>query len=177
MIKEFKDQEELQMIIFRLGCEEYAVPIMSVQEIIMKQTPTHIPKSPLWVEGVINLRGHIISIIDGKKKFLFKDSENINTADQRIIVLDVEHETIGLIVDEVSEVVHIKTKDIEDVPVDTVDENDFIMGIGKHQNRLLILISPEKFLSHAEAHDLKKLTEVTQAISQSKEQLETAEAV
>ncbi len=68
MIEEFNDLKEVQMIIFRLGNEEYAVPIMNVQEIIMKQVPTHMPKSPSWMEGVINLRGHIIPIIDGKKK-------------------------------------------------------------------------------------------------------------
>ena len=169
MIEEFKDQKEVQMIIFRLGNEEYAVPIMSVQEIIMRQIPTHIPKSPGWVEGVINLRGRIIPIIDGKKKFSLDLRSDENTNNSRIMVLDVEHEIIGLIVDEVSEVIHLKANDIEPPPVDMGEDSDFLWGIGKHQNRLLILINPEKFLSHAEVHDIKKLANVTSAINQAKE--------
>ena len=62
-------QKEIQVIIFKLGSEEYAVPISCVQEIIMPQKATRIPKSPLYVEGVINLRGNIIPVIDGKKTF------------------------------------------------------------------------------------------------------------
>jgi len=171
MIEEFKDQKEVQMIVFKLGKEEYSVPIMSVQEIIMKQTPTHIPRSPGWVEGVINLRGRIIPIIDGKKKFSL-EGKNENTNNARIMVLDVEHEIIGLIVDEVSEVIHLKTEDIEPTPVDVGEDNDFLWGVGKYNNRLLILINPQKFLSHSEIYDLKKLAKVTESIQQTREQVE-----
>lgn len=171
MIEEFKDLKEVQMIIFRLGNEEYAVPIMSVQEIIMRQTPTHIPKSPSWVEGVINLRGRIIPIIDGNKKFsLLIDNENTNNS--RIMVLDVEHEIIGLIVDEVSEVIHLKTEDIDPTPIDIEGDADFLWGVGKYQNRLLILINPQKFLSHTEASDLKRIAQITESIKQIKEVME-----
>lgn len=163
MIEAFKDQKEVQMIIFKLGKEKYAVPIMSVQEIIMPQNTTHIPKSPEWIEGVINLRGRIIPIIDGKKKFQLNNS-NQNDANTRIIVLDVEHEIIGLIVDEVSEVIHLKTEDIDQAPVDIEGDSDFLLGVGKHQGSLLILINPQKFLSNVEAQDLKKLANVTEAI-------------
>lgn len=170
MIEEFKDQKEVQMIIFRLGNEEYSVPIISVQEIIMPQRPTHIPKSPSWVEGVINLRGHIIPVIDGKKKFSL-EGNNENIDNSRIIVLDVEHEIIGLIVDEVSEVIHLKIEDIEPTPVDMGEESDFLWGVGKFQDKLLILINPQKFLSHTEAHDLKKLAKVTENVKKTNEVL------
>ena len=168
MIEEFKDLKEVQMIIFRLGNEKYSVPITSVQEIIMPKVPTHIPKSPDWVEGIINLRGRIIPIIDGKKKFQLGNSQYDDNS--RIIVLDVEHEIIGLIVDEVSEVIHLKTEDIEPTPVDMEDDADFIWGVGKHQNTLLILINPKKFLSHTETHALKKLAETTEALKQQAEE-------
>ena len=171
MIEEFKNLKEVQMIIFRLGSEEYTVPITSVQEIIMLQTPTHIPKSPSWVEGVINLRGHIIPVIDGKKKFSMQGNSDVNN-NSRIMILDVEHEVIGLIVDEVSEVIHLKTEDVEPAPVDINDDNDFLWGVGKHQDKLLILINPKKFLSHTEAHDLKRLAKVTEAIKQAKDNAE-----
>jgi len=166
MIEKYKDLKEIQMIIFNLGQEEYCVPITCVQEIIMPQKPTHIPKSPGWVEGVINLRGRIIPIIDGRKKFMI-DAEKISN-DSRIMVLDVNNEIIGLIVDAVEEVIHLNTKDIEPPPIDMGEDSDFLWGVGKHQNRLLILINPEKFLSHNEAKDLKsiiKITELTQSES------------
>lgn len=152
MIEEFKDLNEVQMIIFKLGNEEYSVPITCVQEIIMPQTPTHIPKSPKWVEGVINLRGRIIPIIDGRKKFMLDTVKE--SIDSRIMVLDLEQEVVGLIVDAVEEVVHLKTEDIESTPVDMGEEADFLWGIAKHQNRLLILINPQRFLSHNEAKNL-----------------------
>lgn len=158
MLEEFKDLKELQLIIFRLGNEEYAVPITSVQEIIMKQLPTHIPKTSSFVEGIINLRGRIIPIIDGKKKFMLKALENHNENNARIIVLDIKHEIIGLVVDEVSEVIHLKTDDIEPAPVDIGEDSDYLLGVGKFQNRLLILLNPNKFLSHGETKDLKKIT-------------------
>ena len=67
-------QKDIQVILFKLGNEEYAVPINCVQEIIMPQQATRIPKSPKYVEGVINLRGNIVPVIDGKKKFLLKEN-------------------------------------------------------------------------------------------------------
>ena len=167
MIEKLMDLKEIQMIIFRLGDEEYAVPIMNVQEIIIKQKPTHIPKSPSWIEGVINLRGHIIPIVDGKKKFGISE-DNAYKNDERVIVLDVDQEIIGLIVDEVSEVIHIKTSDIDKSPVDLDGDSDFLWGIGKYENKLLIIINPQKFLSHVEAQDIKKLARVTETIKNSK---------
>lgn len=171
MIEEYKDLKEIQMIVFSLGKEEFAVPITSVQEIIMPLSPTHIPKSPSWVEGVINLRGHIIPIIDGKKKFML-DSEKNQVNESRIIVMDVEHEIIGLIVDAVSEVVHLKTEDIEPAPVDMTDDSDFVTGIGKFNNKLLILVDPKKFFSYHEVNDLKKIARVTENINQATKAME-----
>lgn len=167
MIETFKDLNEIQMTIFKLGNEKYAVPIMSIQEIIMPQKVTHIPKSPDWVEGVINLRGQIIPIIDARKKLQLEVT--VKSTESRIMVLDIEHEVIGLIVDEVEEVIHLKTEDVEPTPVDMGEDSDFLWGVGKYQNGLLILINPEKFLSHVEANDLKKLAKVTKTIQQEKD--------
>lgn len=157
MLEEFKDIKELQMMAFKMGNENYALPLTCVQEIIMPQKPTSIPKAPDWIEGVLNLRGHIIPIVDGNKKFSLVD-EFSNKADKRIIVLDIEPETLGLIVDEVSEVVHLQTEDIEPIPVELCSNADFLSGIAKCQNRLLILINPKKFLSQEETKDIKKLS-------------------
>ena len=178
MIKEFTDQKEIQLIIFQLGKEEYAVPITNVQEIIMVRPATKLPKTPSFVEGVINLRGRIIPVIDGRKKFSLDVKNNCNANDSRIMVLDVEHEIIGLIVDAVSEVIHLKTEDIVPPPVDMEDDTDFLWGVGKLQDRLLILINPQRFLSHSEVKDLKNLSKFAESLNQTQEiaTVETAKA-
>ncbi len=104
-----------------------------------------------------------------KQQLFFKIPKYAVINNARIMILDVEQEIIGLIVDEVSEVIHLKTEDIDSTPVDLGDDNDFLWGVGKYQNKLLILINPQKFLSHSEAHDLKKIAKVTEAIQQVKE--------
>jgi purine-binding chemotaxis protein CheW len=173
MIKDFSEsgQKEIQLIVFKLGSEEYAVPITSVQEIIMLQIPTRIPKAPVFVEGVINLRGHIIPIIDGRKKFQLEVTRSTN--ESRIMIIELETETIGLIVDAVSEVIHLNTDDIEPPPIDMNDDSDFLWGVGKFSDRLLILVDPQKFLNFSETKDLKSLTKVSEILKQAKEISET----
>ena len=161
-----KDKEELQLIAFKLGNEEYTVPIESVQEIIMPQVTTHIPKSPSFMEGVINLRGHVIPVIDGRKKFELPISDN--TLETRIIVLDLEHHTVGLIVDSVSEVVHLQASNIEPPPIDT-ENNNFILGVGKYKDRLLILLDPMNFLDVHETTSLQNIVNTTNTIIKTSE--------
>lgn len=171
MIEKFMDEnlKEIQLIIFQLGSEEYAVPITCVQEIIMVEHSTRIPKSPTFVEGVINLRGHIIPIIDGRKKFQLKSAANADAKERRIMVLELDEDMMGLIVDSVSEVIHLKTADIEPPPIDMGNDSDFLWGVGKYNNRLLILLNPEKFMLLEEAKDIQKLGQVSDLIRQSKE--------
>ena len=162
------DKEELQLIVFGLGAEEYTVPIESVQEIIMPQKTTHMPKAPSFIEGVINLRGHVIPIIDGRKRF--EISVNENTSETRIIVLELEDHTVGLVVDSVSEVIHLKTINIEPPPVET-GENNFILGVGKHKDRLLILLDPANFLNLHETESIQKTLQIAKNI------VKTADAI
>lgn len=169
MIEEFKNQKEIQMIVFQLGNEEYAVPITCVQEIIMPQVPTRIPKSPSYVEGVINLRGHIIPIVDGRKKFHMDSVNKHSSNEARIMVVNVDNEIIGLTVDAVSEVVHLQTDEIEPPPIDMGEDNDFLWGVGKLKNRLLILLNPQKFFTSTETGDLKKLVKITELIKQAQD--------
>ncbi|MEI7473837.1 MAG: chemotaxis protein CheW [bacterium] len=157
-------QEEIQMIIFQLGYEEYAVPITTVQEIIMAQEATRIPKAPAYVEGVINLRGHIIPVIDGRKKFNFDNLSTEKTSETRVMVLEIDEEMMGLIVDSVSEVVHLSAKDIEPPPIEMDSDTDFLWGVGKYQDRLLILLNPQKFLNLDEDVNYNKIAEVAELV-------------
>lgn len=158
------DQEEIQVIAFKLGQEEYAVSITRVQEIIMPLEKTKIPRSPEFLEGVINLRGHIIPIIDGRKRFRLELTAP--TADTRIMVLELEHSTVGLTVDSVSEVIHMQTKDIQASLVNADDSHNFILGIGKFKNRLVILLDPDNFL---DLHELESINNIAQMAKNIKE--------
>lgn len=155
--------DELQLIVFRLGSEEYTIPITCVQEIIMPTTPVKLPKTPSFVEGVVNLRGKIIPIIDGRKKFGLDSKEH--TQDTRIMILEFEYHTIGVIVDSVSEVIHVKTNDIDHSPMEETDENNFIQGICKYKNRLLILIDGAKVLNIHEIESVQQTAAMAKNIS------------
>ena len=162
-------QDDIQIIVFRLGCEDYAVPITNVQEIIIYQEITRVPEAPSFIQGIINLRGTIIPIIDGKKKFNIYSDSDTDLDDRRIIIFDLQKETIGLIVDSVTEVIHLNIKNIEHPPIDITSETEYLWGVGKYSNKLLVLLNPDKFLSIEESGSLQSLSDVVNTIKQSKE--------
>ena len=162
------EQKEIQVIIFALGSEEYAIPIESVQEIILPQKVTRIPKSPEYIKGFINLRGTIIPVSDGKTKYNLKSNENNLEKDKRIMVIETEQETSGLIVDNVNEVITLNIKEIEPLPIDMEENSNIFWGIGKYQSRLLILVKPETFMSIEEdiINIQSNVSRVTEVIKQ-----------
>jgi purine-binding chemotaxis protein CheW len=136
----------LQLVSFNLGDEEYGVDILKVQEINRMVHVTRVPKAPEFVEGVINLRGKVIPIVDLRKRFgLPAKPHDKNT---RIIVVDIEGRTVGLIVDGVSEVLRLSMETIEPPPsmVAGVDA-EYIWGVGKLEDRLLILLDLARVLA------------------------------
>lgn len=148
---------EIQLVVFRLKHEdnvcEYGVPITKVQEIITMVTPTKMPQTPDFVEGIINLRGKIIPIIDLKKRFNMGSSDL--TAETRSVVVEVEGQTVGIIVDEVSEVLRLSEDSIEPPPaVAGGITADYLTGVGKLENRLLILLDMDKILNEGEKAEL-----------------------
>jgi purine-binding chemotaxis protein CheW len=156
-------QKEIQIIIFKLGSEEYAVPINNVQEIVMPQKATRIPKSPDYVQGFINLRGNIIPVVDGKRKFSLDDG--LTHKDNRIMILEVGVETMGLYVDCVNEVITLSVNNIDPPPIEVDEGTDIFWGIGKYDGRLLILINAEKFMSvNNEEKDADTFAKVTEVI-------------
>lgn len=158
-----KDFDEIQMIIFNIGKEEYAVKITSIQEIIQNQPTTKIPKTPEFLEGLINLRGKVIPVIDGKKKILLDKTETIvsNFRDKKVIILDIEGEITGLVVDEVSEVINVKKQDIESTPVTNNENDDLILGVTQYKGKVLIILNPGELLASHEVHEIKNLATAT----------------
>jgi purine-binding chemotaxis protein CheW len=150
-----KDQKELlQLVSFKIGDEEFGVDILSVQEINRMSQITKVPNTPEFIEGVINLRGRIIPVIDLRVKLgMVRKEHSKNT---RIVVVELKGQTIGFIVDEVSEVLRIP-KDITEAPPDMVGgvNADYITSIGKLEDRLLILLDLEKILSTSEFNVLE----------------------
>ncbi|HZJ85230.1 MAG TPA: chemotaxis protein CheW [Syntrophomonadaceae bacterium] len=149
--------QEVQLVVFILKqgdqiCE-YGVPITKVQEIISMATPTKMPQTPDFVEGIINLRGKIIPIIDLKKRF--KMGESDLTGDTRSVIVEVEGQTIGIIVDEVSEVLRLQTENIEPPPaVIGGITAKYLTGVGKLDDRLLILLDMDRILNEDEIAEL-----------------------
>jgi purine-binding chemotaxis protein CheW len=141
--------EVLQLVSFYLGNEEFAVDILNVQEINRMVEITRVPRAPHFVEGVINLRGKIIPIIDLRKRLNLPEKDHDQQT--RIMVVDVDNRTIGLVVDAVSEVLRLPIDTIEPPPpilagVDT----EYIKGVGKLGNRLLILLDLNKIFAEKE---------------------------
>ncbi|MCL4531629.1 MAG: chemotaxis protein CheW [Actinobacteria bacterium] len=148
------DAEE-QLVVFELANEVYGVDISRVQEIIRMTTITRLPRAPEFVEGVINLRGKVIPVVDLKKRFGLQEGER--TKASRIVVVDVGDHTIGMVVDAVSEVLRVPSGAVEPPsPVVTTIESDYIRGIAKLEGRLIILLDLDKVLSWDEKRKLRE---------------------
>lgn len=141
--------EELQQFVtFTLNNEEYAVDILNVQEINRVTEITRVPNSPDYVEGVINLRGKVIPVVNLRKKFNFEEKPTDDTS--RIIIMEIHGITNGVIVDSVSEVLRVPKSIIDPPPPMSADfSNTFIKGIAKMQDRLIILIDIDKLIGGA----------------------------
>lgn len=149
-LEEKKDQKGLlQLVSFKIGEEEFGVDILSVQEINRMSQITKVPNTPDFIEGVINLRGRIVPVIDLRVKLGMIRKEH--GKDTRIVVVELKGKTMGFIVDEVNEVLRI-SKDITEAPPDIVGgvNSEYITSIGKLDDRLLILLDLEKILSFSD---------------------------
>ncbi|MDW7973429.1 MAG: chemotaxis protein CheW [Thermodesulfovibrio sp.] len=136
----------LQLVTFTLGEEEYAVDILKVQEINRMKEITPIPNAPYYVEGVINLRGKVIPVVSLRKMFGLPEEED--RTKQKIMIMDIQGITTGVIVDTVSEVLRISASIVEPPPpvVCSVD-TEFISGIAKLADRLIVLLDMDRLIS------------------------------
>ena len=150
----------LQLVIFQLGGEEFGVEIMQVQEIIRMPDITRIPQSPEYMEGVINLRGKIIVVINLDTRFDLHSKERDDNS--RIVIVEVGDNVVGMVVDSVSEVLRLSTSNVEPAPeiISSKIRADYLKGVGKLDDRLLILLDLERVLSGDELSQVAAVGEM-----------------
>jgi purine-binding chemotaxis protein CheW len=143
--RKIETDEILQLVSFKIGDEEFGVNILKVQEIIRMLQITKVPNAPAFVEGVVNLRGKVIPIIDLRSRLNMLRRENDSKT--RIIVVEIEGKIVGFVVDEVSEVLRIP-KSITEAPPTVVSgiNSEYITAVGKLEDRLIILLDLDKVL-------------------------------
>jgi purine-binding chemotaxis protein CheW len=149
--------QEMQLVIFNLSKEQYGLPITKVQDINRMMDITVMPSVPDFVEGIINLRGKIIPVVDLRKRLALPYSEYTN--DTRIIVVQIREELVGIIVDSVAEVARIPFKNIEPPPATFANDVDVrhVLGVGKRDNSLITIINIDQIMTDKEAADLRLL--------------------
>ena len=139
---------ELHIVGFQVGRETYGVPIASLHEIVRITEITAVPDSPDYIEGVINLRGKIVSVIDLRKRFGAKESGNIKK--NRILVVESHGRLTGLIVDSASDVLKIPMENVEPPPAVFQEGGlNCVTGLGKYRNRLIVLLDMNKLLANS----------------------------
>jgi len=138
-------EELLQLVGFHIGGEEFGIDILRVQEIIRAQQLTRVPNSPEFMEGVMNLRGKIIPVIALRKRFGLEEAPP--DKQNRIVVVEIQGTVLGFIVDAVSEVLRIPADTVEPPPRLGLVEREYVSGVGKLGDRLLILLDADRLMS------------------------------
>ncbi|OQX73323.1 MAG: chemotaxis protein CheW [Campylobacteraceae bacterium 4484_4] len=133
-----KDEEIIQLVGFIVGEEEYAIPILNIQEIIKPIEYTRVPSTPDYVLGVFNLRGNVIPLIDLRKKFHLPPSDQ--TPDTRYIVMKEGDNIAGFVIDKLTEAIRLKTSQIDPAPETLHNDRGMISGIGKRDNSILTIL-------------------------------------
>src|SRR5690554_5310033 len=147
-------EELIQLVLFKLGEEEFGVNILQAREIEkLDQGLTRVPKAPPFVEGVINLRGEIIPIVDLRKRFgLTLPPVGY---DSRVIIVEVRGAPVGMLVDAVVEVIRVPVSAVEPPPPITKGvESQYLAGVAKVGDRLIVLLNLDKALSPEESQEL-----------------------
>jgi purine-binding chemotaxis protein CheW len=149
-------EELLQLVSFRIGEEEFGVDILKVQEINRLVEITKVPRSPDFVEGVINLRGKVIPVIALRTRFQMASKQA--DKDTRIVVVDIDGQVMGMIVDAVSEVLRLPRDTIVPPPeIATSIDSEYIQGVAKLDDRLLIFLDLSKIFSEKEKEALARI--------------------
>lgn len=151
-----EQKKEYQLVVFAIGEEEFGVEIGQVREIVKLVQITYLPKAPAFIEGVVNLRGQVLAVIDLAKRLSIPSRPRGDST--RIIIVEVGNNTVGMIVDSVSEVLRLSSDDVDDVPtlVNTEVPEHYIRGVGKLKDRLLVLLDLNKVLTPEEVRHVER---------------------
>lgn len=149
-------RHEIQLACFRIGSEFYALDILRIREVIRPQKLTPVPRAPDFIEGVINLRGAVIPIVDMRKRFGV--AQRAADRKTRVIICALAGKVIGLVVDEVAEVRRYVRQDIQPAPQFLRGKGaEFFLGVCRRDEDLVMLIDLERILSSGEQIDLKQI--------------------
>ena len=154
--KDQTNDEVLQWVTFQLEEETYGINVMQVREVLRYSEIAPVPGAPDYVLGIINLRGNVVTVIDTRSRFGLMQGEI--TDNTRIIVIESERQVIGILVDSVSEVVYLRSSEIDTTPSVGTDESaKFIQGVSNRDGKLLILVDLNKLLSEDEWDEMAHL--------------------
>ncbi|EFP97737.1 chemotaxis protein CheW [Vibrio caribbeanicus] len=154
--KEQSNDEVLQWVTFQLEEETYGINVMQVREVLRYTEIAPVPGAPDYVLGIINLRGNVVTVIDTRSRFGLMEGEI--TDNTRIIVIESEHQVIGILVDSVAEVVYLRSSEIDTTPSVGTDESaKFIQGVSNRDGKLLILVDLNKLLTDEEWNEIEHM--------------------
>ncbi len=146
--------EEIILVIFQIGSDLFAIEVQQIREILRIPDIIRIPNAPPFVEGIINLRGFAVCVLDLHKRFQI--SPSVENKGRRILVIDLKDRSLGLIVDKVHEVLHMPSGDLQRIPPELTSlESRFLKGVASINKSLVLIIDAEKMFS---TEELLKLT-------------------
>jgi len=171
---EAEELEQDENLVFTVKSQEFGIQAVRVQEISTVLPTTKVPNAPLYIEGIMNLRGRLASVINFRKRLGFEPKEH--DEDTRVIVVELDTFPIGIIVDAVEEVIKIPAEKVQKLPETTTTSisKDYMTGVGMLDNRLIILLDVDKVLTSAE---LVELGEISQMVEKAEEAPEPAESI
>ena len=154
----FADEFEVKLAVFLLRDQPYAIDIMKIKQIIRPLKISRLPRAPEFLEGVINLRGVVIPVIDMRKRFSMPERED--DEETKVIIASVERKIVGIIVDEVTEVISVPKSEIQPPPkVVRGVESDYLLGVCKYKDDILMMLNLDEILSAEEKITLSTLSE------------------
>jgi purine-binding chemotaxis protein CheW len=151
-----EENSELQRFLeFSLGEEDYAIPLLSVREVISVPETTPIPKAPSHFLGIMNLRGQVISVVDMRTKLKIKAREN--NSEESVIIVDLDGMNLGIVVDSINKVLAFSLKEINEVPeIETQVNAEYIYGVYRKEGSLTVLLNVAKVLDIKDVNAIKK---------------------
>jgi purine-binding chemotaxis protein CheW len=142
-------EKELTLVTFALGKEMFGVPIQQIKEIIRVCEIIHVPNTPPFMEGIINLRGSVVCVMDLRKRFHVSNPELSHF--NRILIIEMKERILGLIVDKTSEVVRLSESSLDPIPPEMKSmDTRFLKAVGKNADRFILIIDVEKMFSTEE---------------------------